>query len=324
LAGPIERASRLLPQLRNPAPLTTAMFHSAIGLLLIGYFKKLVIADRLDLFTNQISATPEVYSPFQVLAAPIITMYQYYCDFSGYADLAIGSALLMGITLSPNFNRPLAARSMSQMWFSWHITATVWFRDYLLVPLAGNRGRSVRRHACAVMLTGILIGLWHGASVGWLLVGCVIGILAVSEMINKKYFRKYRQPIQSPLGKALYGILAHFYVLFSFMFIIGTFITYDSSIQLQAALSNMAAFQFADMNLSSFIRGLTLFTKYDLVIIIVAIVGLEIWQWKYKTPHITQENTSFKGTHYGGYLLLICCILLFGVQSRPDFIYFQF
>jgi D-alanyl-lipoteichoic acid acyltransferase DltB (MBOAT superfamily) len=324
LAGPIERANKLIPQLKNPAPCTLAMAHTAMGLLLLGYFKKLVMADRLNLFTQSIRMSPDLSTPLQVVLTPIATIYQYYCDFSGYADLAVGSALLMGIYLTPNFRRPFASTLMTQLWFRWHITATIWFRDYLLVPLSGRKGRSFARRATAQLLTGVFIGLWHGASVGWLITGIVIGALAIFEGLVKKYVRTNHIEIKSRIYGRCKKLVLHIYVLFCFMFIIGVFVSYDSMITLPAALAKIGTFSLADLHYTSWMQSLESFGFYNAIILGVSIIGLEIWQWAYNTPEIHKKEDCFKLTHYIGYMGLAFAILMLGVQSRPDFIYFQF
>jgi alginate O-acetyltransferase complex protein AlgI len=175
VAGPIERPQHLLPQLRRPPALSARglsgglrglaepCIAAGLQLMLLGLFKKLVIADRLALAVDPIYADPQLYSGAALLVATVLFSIQIYCDFSGYTHLARGAALTMGVELTDNFLQPYGARSMAEFWRRWHISLSSWFRDYVYVPLGGNRAGAatwVRN----VLITFLLSGLWHGAS----------------------------------------------------------------------------------------------------------------------------------------------------------------
>jgi D-alanyl-lipoteichoic acid acyltransferase DltB (MBOAT superfamily) len=163
VAGPIERSSRLLPQLSRKIDFDYDRIVEGLRLILWGLFKKVVVADRLALMVNSVYAQPGE-TPGPVLAtATIFFAFQIYCDFSGYCDIAIGSARIFGIDLMINFNRPYAARSIDEFWGRWHISLTTWFRDYLYIPLGGNRV-SIPRHYANVVIVFAVSGLWHGAN----------------------------------------------------------------------------------------------------------------------------------------------------------------
>ncbi len=176
VAGPIERSSHLLPQFRRENRFDP---HRVVdGLLLMGwgFFKKLVIADRLGLYVNTIYNEPTRYTGVPLIVATYFFAWQLYCDFSGYSDIAVGAAKVMGYDLMENFRRPFYATSIADLWSRWHISLTTWFRDYVYIPLA--RRRRFRWHpALDFVLLFTLIGLWHGASWNFVLFGIIHGLL---------------------------------------------------------------------------------------------------------------------------------------------------
>ena len=163
VAGPIERSTHLLPELRAARPFDLDRVLSGLLLFAWGLFKKLVIADRAAAFVDAVYADPERFQGPTIIVATYLFAFQIYADFSGYSDMAVGSARVMGIELMENFDRPYAARSITDFWRRWHISLSTWFRDYLYIPLGGNRVVP-RRRLFNVLVVFVLSGLWHGAS----------------------------------------------------------------------------------------------------------------------------------------------------------------
>lgn len=163
VAGPIERSSHLMPQFRETMRWNTARVLDGLQLMLWGFFKKLVIADRLALYVNEVFNHPGQYEGAAVLLAGYCFAFQIYCDFSAYSDIAVGTARVMGYDLMDNFKRPYFATSIADFWRRWHISLSTWFRDYVYRPLGGSRvtKRRFRMNIAAVFL---LSGLWHGAN----------------------------------------------------------------------------------------------------------------------------------------------------------------
>jgi alginate O-acetyltransferase complex protein AlgI len=143
-----------------------------------GLFKKVVIADRLAIYVNQIYGAPSEYHGLTLLVATVFFAFQIYCDFSGYSDIAIGSAQAMGFTLMQNFNRPYFSRSISEFWKRWHISLSTWFRDYLYIPLGGNRVSRLRLHI-NIFITFLISGLWHGANWTFVVWGSLNGLYMI-------------------------------------------------------------------------------------------------------------------------------------------------
>ncbi|MEL6108805.1 MAG: MBOAT family O-acyltransferase [Planctomycetota bacterium] len=179
VAGPIVRAVDFLPQMTKRPRMTTTRFHAGILRILQGLIKKVIFADLLAaLLVDDVFANPKEFGTIDHLLALYGYAFQIYNDFSGYSDIAIGSAMLLGFQLPENFDRPYIAKDVREFWSRWHITLSTWLRDYLYIPLGGNR-RGERRTTMNLMLTMILGGLWHGASMNFVLWGVYHGLLLV-------------------------------------------------------------------------------------------------------------------------------------------------
>jgi alginate O-acetyltransferase complex protein AlgI len=185
VAGPIERANQLLPQLLRPRTVTAAGVGSGLHLMAIGFFKKVVIADNLSPTVDQLFAAPGPLSAGQAIVAVTFFAMQIYCDFSGYSDIARGVSRLMGIELMKNFNLPYFARNPSDFWRRWHISLSQWLRDYLYIPLGGNKGSKLFTYR-NLLLTMVLGGLWHGAAWNFVLWGLYQGLLLVGHRLYQE------------------------------------------------------------------------------------------------------------------------------------------
>jgi D-alanyl-lipoteichoic acid acyltransferase DltB (MBOAT superfamily) len=178
VAGPIERPQNLLPQFRVQHDFDYDRVVSGLKRMAWGFFKKLVIADRLALYVNDVYGAPQEHTGLQLALATVFFAYQIYCDFSGYSDIAIGSARILGFRLMENFNRPYASRSVAEFWTRWHISLSSWFRDYVYIPLGGNRVPSMR-HRANLLITFGISGLWHGAAWTYVFWGLLNGLYLV-------------------------------------------------------------------------------------------------------------------------------------------------
>ena len=191
VAGPIERASALLPQFARERSFDAALARDGLRQMLWGFFKKLAIADRLATVVDEIYADPSVMDTELLWTAAICFSFQIYCDFSAYSDIAIGTARLFGFQLTRNFANPYFSQDFVEFWRRWHITLSTWFRDYVYVPLGGNRqGQS--RQLLNVMIVFAVSGLWHGAGWNFVLWGVIHGALVVvSSLIRKRPLKPF-------------------------------------------------------------------------------------------------------------------------------------
>ncbi|MCL5282772.1 MAG: MBOAT family protein [Planctomycetes bacterium] len=189
LAGPIERAGNLLPQLRTSVPVTLRDFTDGLSIFVVGYFKKVALADYLALYVAKVYGAPGQFRAPALILATFLFAWQIYFDFSGYTDMARGVARMMGIRLMLNFDNPYLASSMGDFWKRWHISLSSWFRDYVYIPLGGNRKGKVATYR-NVFLTMVLSGLWHGAAWTYVLWGAVhaLGNFATRELERTSFY----------------------------------------------------------------------------------------------------------------------------------------
>ena len=189
VAGPIERSNHLLPQFFKEHKFSYDRVKSGLQKMLWGFFKKLVIANNLAILVNGVYNNVDNYTGAALLVATIFFTFQIYCDFSGYSDIAIGTARVMGFELRENFKRPYFSKSIQEFWQRWHITLSSWFKDYLYIPLGGNRVVKWKWYY-NIIITFLLSGLWHGAEWTFIIWGALHGTyLVFSITLNspKKY-----------------------------------------------------------------------------------------------------------------------------------------
>lgn len=193
VSGPIERASHFLPQLRQVQEFEYTRVVEGLELMLWGFFKKCAIADTLADYVNVVYGDPQAHQGFPLLLGTYFFAFQIYCDFSGYTDIAIGAARVMGFDLRLNFNRPYIATNLSDFWHRWHISLSTWFRDYLYIPLGGNRV-STLRWSVNIMMVFLLSGLWHGANWTYVVWGGIHG----GYQLIERAFKKVRAEVAEP------------------------------------------------------------------------------------------------------------------------------
>jgi D-alanyl-lipoteichoic acid acyltransferase DltB (MBOAT superfamily) len=176
VAGPIVRAIDFLPQINKPYSLSRKGFGNAVFLIVTGLVKKVVISDYISVnFVDRVFDNPEIYSGFMNLMAVYGYSIQIYCDFSGYSDMAIGLAALLGFKLPINFNNPYKSKSITEFWRRWHISLSTWLRDYLYISIGGNRKGKIRTYI-NLLITMLLGGLWHGAALKFIIWGGIHGL----------------------------------------------------------------------------------------------------------------------------------------------------
>lgn len=193
LAGPIERIQNLTGQFREEKRFCTESGWLSLQRILGGYLKKAVIADSLCVYVDAVYADLPAYTGFSLLLAVFFYSLQIYCDFSGYSDIATGTAGLLGISLKPNFAQPYLADSVRNFWRRWHISLTSWFRDYVYIPLGGNRV-CTRKVARNILITFLLSGLWHGAAWTFVFWGLLHGLLQIAERTAQRLLGHIRLP----------------------------------------------------------------------------------------------------------------------------------
>ncbi len=186
VAGPIERASNLLPQIEGKREFKKRFFSEGIFQILVGLFRKIVIADNLATYVDAVYYSPEIHNSSTLIIATFFYAFQIYFDFSGYSDIAIGSAKLLGFKFNQNFNLPYFSKSITEFWRKWHMSLSFWLRDYLYISLGGNR-KGIKITYRNLMITMLLGGLWHGSSWNFVIWGGIHGIALSFEKLIFTY-----------------------------------------------------------------------------------------------------------------------------------------
>jgi D-alanyl-lipoteichoic acid acyltransferase DltB (MBOAT superfamily) len=212
VAGPIERAKNLLPQLNKAPQVTARDVADGLSLFIVGLFKKVALADYLALYVNNIYAAPEQYQSPALILATFLFCWQIYFDFSGYTDMARGIARMMGLNLMLNFNNPYLATGLGDFWARWHISLSSWFKDYVYIPLGGNRKGTLATYR-NMFLTMVISGLWHGAAWTFVIWGAVhaLGRFVTRELERTPFYRE-------KVPKLVKQLLVFTFVTFAWIF----------------------------------------------------------------------------------------------------------
>ncbi len=328
VAGPIERPGHLLPQLKFEHNFNGHNVRLGLERMLWGFFKKLVIADQAAVIVNYLYSDLPTDGPTLVLLL-ILFSYQIYCDFSGYSDIAIGAALVLGYNICENFNRPYAAPSIAEFWRRWHMSLTSWFRDYIYYPLGGSRvGRA--RWALNAMVVFLVSGLWHGAAWTFVFWGMLHGLFLIVGKFTEKLRQKFSEFIGlSRIPRVRHGLQVFFvFTLVSLSWVFFRAETVGQAWQILSHLGNgfSKVFNFEFIR-SELFRGLLPGTTNQtrLATLFFSVILLELIQYyqaKYSTLYVFDKQKKF--VRYGWYYLLILIILSFGYFGEQVFIYFQF
>ena len=213
VAGPIERSKNLLHQLKSPSPLTGSRLREGLVMILYGIWMKVLIADNLATITNPIYGDYISYNGVMIALATMLFAIQIYCDFAGYTNIAIGSAKILGIDLMKNFAAPYCSLSVTEFWRRWHISLTSWFKDYLYIPLGGNRKGKIRKHI-NTFIVFLISGLWHGASWNYVVWGGLNGLIIIIESFLKgknKYLSKVDRLVKMLITFVLFNVTLLFF-----------------------------------------------------------------------------------------------------------------
>lgn len=215
-SGPIQRSSDFFAQAKSERNVGAQSFQDGIQIFVFGLFKKIVLADRLSVFVNQVYATPKVFGSFTVFLAVIAYSFQIYFDFSGYSDMAVGAAKILGFKLPRNFNLPYLAHNVTELWKRWHISLSSWLMEYLYFPLGGSRKGKFRTYLNLV-LTMVIGGIWHGANWTYVFWGLLHGLaLAVHKIWMALTKSDKKKP--SALGSAVSIVLTFLFTSFCWIF----------------------------------------------------------------------------------------------------------
>jgi D-alanyl-lipoteichoic acid acyltransferase DltB (MBOAT superfamily) len=291
VAGPISRAEDMLPKFLQKREIDSEKMSQGISQITLGFFKKIVVADSIGLFVDGTYASLDVMSDFQILLSTIFYSFQIYCDFSGYTDIALGLGKIFGIEFNTNFKKPYFSKNFSEFWDRWHISLSSWLRDYLYIPLGGNKyGRlNTFKNLLITMLIG---GLWHGAKINFIIWGFLHGIFLIGQRII---------PIKLP------NIIAVFltFLLTSLAWVFFRSPNLGESIFIFQHIFEMKSFQL-----------LGIFAIIKIIYLILFLLCLDLFYFEYFNKYSSKAliiNT-----------ILFLHIILFASFTNNGFIYFQF
>jgi alginate O-acetyltransferase complex protein AlgI len=317
VAGPIERPQNLLHQFWTRHEFAYDRVVSGLKRMAWGFFKKLVVADRLALYVNDVYAAPQNFNGLQLTIATVFFAYQIYCDFSGYSDIAIGSARVLGFRLMENFDAPYHSKSIAEFWRRWHISLSTWFRDYVYFPLGGSRvddWRFVRN----ILITFGISGLWHGAAWTYVVWGLLNGIY----LIFGRFTQSFRARCYSAFGVTEANPLRQLIMLASTFALTCAAWTFFRANSLSDALFilthwhrnwDLASAITANFNLKHFVPALG------------GIVFLELAQTVHRRWLLLERIFRLPMVvRWPAYAAFIFGVVLFGVYRSNQFIYFQF
>lgn len=323
VAGPIERSTSLLPQLKNFShQFDYSRIQSGSKLILWGLFKKLVLADNLAPIVDKVYAAPESFSGAALLLASLAFTFQIFCDFSAYSDMAVGTARMLGVRLMENFNRPYSADSIKDFWRRWHISLSSWFRDYLYIPLGGNQVK-ISRHYFNLMVTFIISGFWHGANWTFVLWGGIHGSLMVLEDLAKAYSpTSFQQLLASP-----HWLIRLIRRMSVFTIVVVAWIFFRASSIEEGVVVLSKIFTLSEMNLSD-IRTLKSELEVSGIELLALFLGFPVLFFVHKCHEKYGPSDFFqplpRPIRWGLYYILLFSVLLLAPGASEDFIYFQF
>ena len=313
VAGPIERPVHLLPQFLERHHFDPDRATHGLKLMAWGLFKKIAIADRLSSVVDAVYTVPASQHGPSVALATVFFAAQIYCDFSGYTDIAIGCAEVLGFRLVTNFRRPYLARSIREFWWRWHISLSTWFRDYLYIPLGGNRV-SLPRWACNILITFLISGLWHGANWTFVVWGGLHGCYLLAGRATE-HLRDRVRPATTD-RRASWPVRA-MQTAFTFLLVCVGWVFFRAA-SVGDAFTLLS--RLADWSTVDFVQN-----SVSLLISATLIVALYVIEASAPNDDVTALLTGAPGwirwsTYYG----VVTATLLFGVFNQSRFIYFQF
>lgn len=321
LAGPIVRAGQFLPQLKHHIVIVPAGIKLGITLIAWGFFKKIVIADTIAPIVSATFADPQGSTSFTIIAATVLFGIQIYCDFSGYIDIALGCAHIIGLHLPENFNRPYFSKSPTEFWRRWNITLSSFIKDYVYIPLGGNRKGKVRTYV-NLMASMLLCGLWHGAAWNFVLWGGYQGaLLSLHKMIHNRisFGKRVDHVLDTHSGLFIKILITQYFIFFGWLIF--------RCQNLQDMVYCAKKYLFIDF----------IFSRFEILAIIIIILTVVLFFILLQNQKCascivrlisTDWITTISGlklSHWFVYLwVIILLLIMFSPSSRPEFIYFQF
>lgn len=317
VSGPIEREENLLPQIKSPVKVTLkdrGRLSTAFTYMLWGYFMKMVVADRLAVTVNQIFADPSMYDSIWLIVGAFFYTMQIYCDFAGYSYIAIGCARIFGIRLTENFKGPYLAENITDFWRRWHVSLSTWLRDYIYIPLGGNRKGFVRK-CINTMIVFLICGMWHGAGLNFVVWGLLHGVYSVIDGVVRQKGWKVKG------GRTLTFLAVAFAWIFFRADNLGAALTYIGAMFTAGIHPETWNQTRMDLQLNE--------VEIALIILSICVVwGVDLYcrRKKLHLPVLIQQKQN--AVRYLIFYLLLIAIFVFGMYGpgyhAEQFIYMQF
>ena len=324
VAGPIERPQNLLHQFRVKHSYDYNGLTDGLKLMFWGLFKKVVIADRLSIAVNTVYGQPYDFVGVTLIVATLFFALQIYCDFSGYSDIAIGAAQVMGFRLMNNFNSPYFSKSIAEFWKRWHISLSTWFRDYLYIPLGGNRGKTWRWQF-NLFLTFLVSGFWHGASWTYVIWGAINGFYLLFSI----WTHKLKQTLYKGLSLEKIPVIHKFLSIgmtFALVCIAWIFFRARTVSDAWYVLTHMFQGLFDGYRLIGGWRVMHMGLDANELIIagvsILCLMCVDGLQRHQRVRHMLADQPAW--IRWTSYYTLTLSVFLFGLFDKQQFIYFQF
>ena len=312
VAGPIERANRLIPQFYKKINLNIPAIKQGIIMMAWGFFLKLVVADRLGIYVDTVFANPKNYGGIPLILGIYFFSYQLYYDFSAYTTIAIGAARVLGFNLMQNFDRPMVAKNLANLWQRWHISLLEWLKDYLYNPLSKTK---IPR-PFVILIIFFIMGLWHGAGWNFVVWGLLNGVFLIFEVGTKKHRKqlidKINIPFLFPVFEFSWRIVWYHSLVFSLIFFRSP--SFDIALEY---IDNLFVFDNLQYNVLKY--------SYELYITVGLLIFVQIihyFKGNDKVYELITRRPQF--IRWVIYILFIMGIVLFSVNRQNNFIYFQF
>lgn len=323
VAGPIERSENLLRQVKMMHSFDYEKVKNGLFLMLWGFFLKLVIADRAAIIVNTVYGDYGTYGGCYIIVATILFAFQIYCDFCGYSTIARGAAMVMGFELMENFKSPYLAKNVADFWRRWHISLSGWFKDYMYIPMGGNRKGKIRKYV-NLLVVFATSGLWHGASMSYVVWGALNGLYQIVGDVTKPIRKKLRGNRQSIGGTVWSGVITFILVDFAWLFFRAE--SMGSAVEiLKSMTENYNPWIFFDGSLYELGLGQNSFWVMIWAIALLMIVDV----FHYKNIHLysilQRQGVFFKSFFVTLLLYAIIMLGVYGVDyDTSTFIYFAF
>ena len=316
LAGPVERSNHFIPQIKELNSFNYPVVIAGLKLFLLGLFKKVVIGDNLAGLINHVYAYPDTYQGLSLILTMFLQTIQLYADFSGYTDMALGSAKVLGIDLLPNFQRPFMSKNITELWRRWHMSLSLWCNDYIFKPIMIRYRKLGNRAAVyAVFVTFFIIGIWHGANWTFVVLGLLQGIAITYEFYTKRYRARIKKKMPSVVATWLSRFITFTYFSFSLIFF--------NSPSLTEAFQfiNKMFFQF-DSHLTGYFVEMNI---VDFLIAMISFAALLVYEVIQENGYPVEKWFSARPVYFRWSVYYILILLTFVYNTNENtFVYLQF